>query len=328
MIKSVSHHTLVRSTILAAALQIGVTLPSQAQQPATHNSLRIGLLTNRSANRATESAIRGVRLGAAEARQTSQLFGSDVELFEAVGGTDATAAVQRLLSERGIQVLIGVSAQDLDALSRFAEANHVLLLNVASRSPALRAACRRYTFHIEASDAMYANAARTLTRSSVFAALSATPVRPDSVVLWAAGLQRYGASQINDRYRSRYHVLMDGAAWAGWIAVKIAAEASLRARSTEPAKLLAYLESSTTQFDGHKGWPLTFRLADHQLRQPLYAALPVRTAARERRETLQDVPELRDVAAAGTSGESQSPNQTLDRLMAGRSASHCSWARR
>ncbi|MFL5639310.1 MAG: ABC transporter substrate-binding protein, partial [Gemmatimonadaceae bacterium] len=326
---SVCHHMVVRSTILAATMQIVALRSLPAQEPGAHNSLRIGLLTggDRIASRVTESASRGVRLGAAEARQTSQLFGSDVELFETVAGTDAAGAAQRLLSEKRIQVLIGASARDVDALSRFAEANHVLFLNVVSRSQALRLACRRHTFHVEATDIMYANAARSLTRSSVFAALSAAPIRPDSVVLWAAGLQRYGAGQINDRYQAHYHMTMDGAAWAGWIAVKIAAEASLRTRSTEPEKLLAYLESPNTEFDGHKGWPLSFRLADHQLRQPLYAALPVRAPARERHETLRDVPELRDVGTAGDSAELQSPSQALDRLMAGKSASRCPWVR-
>src|SRR5436189_254169 len=67
------------------------------------------------------------------------------------------------------------------------------------------------------------------------------PAPFDSVVLWDSTLQRYGASQINDRYHARFGVGMDGGAWAGWVAVKIAAEAALRARSSEPSRLLAYL---------------------------------------------------------------------------------------
>jgi hypothetical protein len=53
---------------------------------------------------------------------------------------------------------------------------------------------------------------------------------------------------------------MDGAAWAGWFAVKVAWESFLRSKPVE-----------SIEFDGHKGAPLTFRSWDHQLRQPLYA---------------------------------------------------------
>jgi ABC transporter substrate binding protein (PQQ-dependent alcohol dehydrogenase system) len=94
---------------------------------------------------------------------------------------------------------------------------------------------------------------------------------PISIELWSSTLERYGAAQLNDRYRARFGRSMSSAAWAGWVAVKIAWEASLRARSVESNALLRVLESDATQFDGHKGTPLSFRRWDHQLRQPLYA---------------------------------------------------------
>jgi hypothetical protein len=118
---------------------------------------------------------------------------------------------------------------------------------------------------------------------------------------------------------------MDGRAWAGWAAVKIGSEAALRARSTAVERILAYLEQPTSRFDGHKGWQLGFRPADHQLRQPLYIVVrPARTSAgQDAPPNLLDVPDLRAVRS-GRGAES--PDAVLDGLSAG--APHCSWSRR
>jgi ABC-type branched-subunit amino acid transport system substrate-binding protein len=301
------------------------------QRAVRHTSLRIGLVTaiNADVPAAAASIARGVRLGAAEAKQTATLFGDNVELYEEDGvGAAALAAAEKLSATRQVQVLIGVTAADADALSRFAESRHIVFVNAASRSQALRAACRRYTFHVEATDAAYANAARAAQKwpVTISANASAPTVRSDrdSVTLWGAALQRFGASQLNDRYRDKYHLAMDGFAWAGWVGVKIVSEAALRTRSTSPATLLAYLESPPAQFDGHKGWPLTFRVADHQLRQPLYIAMLLGGGG----YGFRDVPELRDESALGATHES-APRTTsralLDSLIASPGARTCKW---
>ncbi|HKN57837.1 MAG TPA: hypothetical protein VJV97_03235, partial [Gemmatimonadaceae bacterium] len=234
---------------------------------------------------------RGVRLGTAEAKQTANLFGNDVQLFEASVGTDAVAAATQILSRRQVQVFIAASAVDAERLSNFAEQRHIIFLNVASRSQALRAACRRYTFHVEASETMYASAILPARQAAPRTTRGTSSlVARDSVVLWGSALERYGASQINDRYRAKYHVGMDGGAWAGWFAVKLISESALRARSSDPSKLLAYLELPSTSFDGHKGWPLGFRSADHQLREPLYIMVSPPPSGTQR---YRDVPELR-----------------------------------
>ena len=228
-----------------------VSFSTSSRQPLLESHFRIGLVTPLAASSSAASAARGVRLGAAEAKQTAKLFGGDVELYEASGSGDsgAVAAARRLSSARQVQVLIGASPTDADALSRFSESRGILFFNVASRASSLRAACRRHTFHVDA---------------------SSTGNGSDSLVLWSPTLQRFGAAQINDRYQRKYGIPMDGQAWAGWAAAKIASEAALRVRSTKPARLLAYLESPENRFDGHKGRPLTFSAADHQLLQPLY----------------------------------------------------------
>jgi ABC transporter substrate binding protein (PQQ-dependent alcohol dehydrogenase system) len=104
---------------------------------------------------------------------------------------------------------------------------------------------------------------------------------------------------------------MDGAAWAGWMAVKVLWEASLRARSTDGAALRAYLDRDATQFDGHKGWPLSFRAWDHQLRQPLYLVAPAENGGTR---IVGEVPAGR--------GE-HSSREMLDRLGADATASAC-----
>jgi ABC-type branched-subunit amino acid transport system substrate-binding protein len=243
--------TTVRLATLLTVIIITVS-STGARQAVPRSRLRIGLITPSVESASAASVARGVRLGAAEAQQTAKLFGDDVELYEASASADAgaVAAATRLSSSRQVHVLIGTSANDADALSRFAESRGILFFNVASRASALRAACRRHTFHLE---------------------VASTGNGSDTLLLWNPTLERFGAAQINDRYRRKYGIPMDGQAWAGWAAAKIASEAALRAHSTNPAKLLAYLESPEGRFDGHKGIPLTFGAADHQLRQPLYS---------------------------------------------------------
>jgi hypothetical protein len=329
--------------LCAVLVVCSMTTPAQTGAQTAHNALRIALITPGNPDGSTNSAsvARGVRLGAAEAKQTANLFGNDVELYEATTRTTATAAAMQLLSRRQVQVLIASSADDAEALSRFAESHHILFLNVASRAQSLRAACRRFSFHIEATNEMYANASRSPGGPPSRAITKRRDA--DSVLLWGPTLERYGASQINDRYRDKYGTGMDGSAWAGWAAVKFVAEAALRTRSTDPSRLLAYLESPDTQFDGHKGWPLSFRRADHQLRQPLYATTSTtHMASRGRSGTegrpsagapLRAIPELRastgqGVGSTGARSAISTGSGTpgpLDALISATNTRACPW---
>ena len=82
---------------------------------------------------------------------------------------------------------------------------------------------------------------------------------------------RFGADTLNDRFRKRFGESMTSVAWTSWFAVKVLWEASLRMKSADAKQIAEYLTRDTTQFDGHKGRPLSFRPWDHQLRQFLYA---------------------------------------------------------
>jgi len=76
------------------------SIGAQNRQPDARNALRIGLLTSVRSNPDAASTERGVRLGADEAKQTANLFGSDVQLYEASAGNDALSNWMQVLPAR------------------------------------------------------------------------------------------------------------------------------------------------------------------------------------------------------------------------------------
>ncbi|HMC54202.1 MAG TPA: hypothetical protein VKH19_03445 [Gemmatimonadaceae bacterium] len=91
----------------------------------------------------------------------------------------------------------------------------------------------------------------------------------ERTVLWHESLERFGAQQLNDRYRAATRTPMTDDAWLGWFAMKMLAESAFRAKSVDSHALTAWLTNPTTQFDGHKGAPLRFD-GGRRLRQPSY----------------------------------------------------------
>ena len=87
--------------------------------------------------------------------------------------------------------------------------------------------------------------------------LKLTPPAHTTLRVWHHRLERFGAAQLNDRFRAA-GIAPDDQAWLGWFAVKLSWEAAVRGRS--PAEL---------RYDGHKGMPLRFNDAGVLL-QPLY----------------------------------------------------------
>jgi quinoprotein dehydrogenase-associated probable ABC transporter substrate-binding protein len=68
----------------------------------------------------------------------------------------AVRAAQRLVSTEGVVALVGgLGEGQAGVLSTVAEARDVLFFNIGSPAVGLRQACRRNTFHVEASTAMY-----------------------------------------------------------------------------------------------------------------------------------------------------------------------------
>lgn len=249
--------------VAVCALPLLAAACGAERAPGLSEVLRVGVLAPPGA----EEALLGARLGAEEAARAGELVGRRFELLAARPATPEAAEREgrRMVREGAFALVGGFDDPTCRALAGVAEREGVLFLNVGCRADALRGPGR--AFHVQASDAMYEAA---LARHGVGA------------VLWHPSLSRYGAAQLNERFRRRHGRAPGESGWAGWMAVKLLWEAALRARTTEAAALAAFLESDSAAFDGHKGEPLAFDRAGHQLRQPLYPAdRAARAAARE-----------------------------------------------
>jgi hypothetical protein len=265
----------------AAALAYSpVRLISQALAPA----LTIGFLTQD-----LGAASPGFSFGFHEARQSGLLFGKDVSAVPHSFSLarDARSALADMVGRQHVTVIVVAGDDDVSReLADQCVSAGVVFINVASRSDDLRRSlCSPFVFQVESSNAMYASAGE-MGRSSD---PGANPSDKSEIVLWHSSLERYGASQLNDRYQASAGTEMTGPAWAAWMAVKVAAEAYFRTGSSAASSLASYLHRESTQFDGHKGAALSFRSWDHELRQPLYRIQrgPDGSAA-----TTTDVPDL------------------------------------
>lgn len=134
--------------------------------------------------------------------------------------------------------------------------------------------------------------------------------------MWHHALSRFGATQLNDRYHSRFGLEMDALGWAGWFAVKVAWEAVNRARTTTGSELARFLESGRGAFDGHKGRPLSFRPWDHQLRQPLYLVRPAAGPGEGGWEVVAELPRV-------ARGQTAASHELLDQLGDAEGESRC-----
>jgi PQQ-dependent catabolism-associated beta-propeller protein len=233
------------------------------------------------------AALRGAELEAAEAAHAGELIGRTLVLRAERAGTPAEveAAARRLLDEGALALIGGFDDASCQALSELAEREEVLFLNVGCRSDGIRSRPGHTTFHVEASDSMY--------RAALAGAGPGAPAESTSV-LWHAGLTRYGAAQLNDRFLRQARVPADAPGWAGWMAVKLLWEALLRTESTDGPTLAAFLSGDSARFDGHKGEPLAFDPATHQLRQPLYRVDPATLATMGERGSAGPAPPPRE----------------------------------
>lgn len=199
----------------------------------------------------------GVALGSEEASRAARLFGrARIQIARSEAAPSARDAAAALIRNRTTVILGALGDHDTMDVAADCDAARVVFLNCTARADSLRRnLCSRFVFHVEASEAMYTAAAAAAGASRI--------------ALWSSSLEKYGAAQLNDRFRSKFRYPMDSSAWAGWFGVKAIWESMLRARGS--ATLEEGLASVKSQFDGHKGAPLSFRNWDHQLRQPLYA---------------------------------------------------------
>ena len=245
----------LRAATSACPFLLGVVILASTAAAGPRTTLAVGVILP-----AQDPALHGARLGAAEAERSAQLFGATFTLHEAraQSPSDVSSAAARMIGDHGVTVLIGgADAAAASALIDVAEARDVVFLNIGAPDDSLRARCSPLAFHVLPSESMLRDAA---------AALGIPHAAPAA---WHNALTRYGAGQVNARFRAMFERPIGERAWAGWFAVKAVWEAALRG-SADAHTLARQLAADGTVFDGHKGVPLSFRRGTHQLRQPIY----------------------------------------------------------
>ena len=89
---------------------------------------------------------------------------------------------------------------------------------------------------------------------------------------WARPHEQWGATQLQDRFLHRANRWMTDRDYAAWMAVRAIGEAATRAKSADPAAILAFMHGDRFELAAYKGARLSFRSWDGQLRQPVLLA--------------------------------------------------------
>ncbi len=133
----------------------------------------------------------------------------------------------------------------------------VPVFNLIEASDALRRDCVSDLFHVIPSKKMRGDAvAQWLQKNADSKAVAAS---------WHGDFRKYAAGQVNKRFKKAHGKVMDDEAYAGWMAMKIVADAVARTSSNESGKLIAFMKKDLVM-DGAKGLKMTFR-STGQLRQ-------------------------------------------------------------
>lgn len=241
-------------TLLGALAFAAAPIPPRDHAPPSvgrgTDTVRVVLVVDDTVAR--RSLVRGARLGAEEAAHTGALFG--------------TAVTLRVETPASLDAAAGASGRSHDARPSFylvagdaSTCSRLMLQSARAAIPLLDAGCP---------------SGDTLPATNAYSLLSAEPVAAadDStrLELWHWSLERFGAEQLNERYRRRFGARMDSAAWTGWFALKVALDAALHAHAVTGVALLRQLADPRSQYDGQKGRPLRFAPDSHRLVQPLY----------------------------------------------------------
>jgi hypothetical protein len=193
------------------------------------------------------------RVGAA-ALPAARLVAAEERAFRLVVITGGVARIEAgfavgVNEARRTAVLLGIDWASTIASSSWRQ------LRISALSLGRNAAPARYS--VRASAAARARALQAWRRTHAGSPASAA-------VEWHPALKKFGGEQLNDRLAGSGRE-PDSDMWAGWMAVKVVAEATARhgGRAIDAAALVALA------FDGHKGTPLRFDASDDHLCQPL-----------------------------------------------------------
>jgi ABC transporter substrate binding protein (PQQ-dependent alcohol dehydrogenase system) len=90
--------------------------------------------------------------------------------------------------------------------------------------------------------------------------------------VWHRTHEQWGAAQLQSRFKSAAKRPMTARDHNGWTAVRVVGEAAARARTADPDRLIAFIQSPDFTMSAFRGAPLTVRPWDGQLRQPVLLA--------------------------------------------------------
>jgi PQQ-dependent catabolism-associated beta-propeller protein len=225
---------------------------------------------------AVAGAFAGIAMGVEEASRAAELLGHRITLEQRIGGGVSWEELPTLIDAGMVAFLTGLGAGigpsgPQPFWARGFEGRPAMI-DVLEEDDAPERC--DWVFHV-APGRRRREAARAAADSS------GTHAPEASVVAWDPTLEKYGAAQLNARYRARTDRDMDEAAWCGWTAAKVVTDAALRlvaggvsTATTGDRQRLAYelLPDALRRgrFDAHKGQALTFAPCTQRLRQPLW----------------------------------------------------------
>ena len=91
---------------------------------------------------------------------------------------------------------------------------------------------------------------------------------------WHPTHEAWGAAQLQNRFRRATERFMRPADYQAWVAMRAVGEAVTRTGSGEPQAVARYLLGESFALPAFKGVPVTFRIWDRQMRQPILLAQP------------------------------------------------------
>ena len=91
---------------------------------------------------------------------------------------------------------------------------------------------------------------------------------------WHRAHEQWGAVQLQNRFQEVAGRVMTEEDYAAYLAVRAIGEASVRSKSKQMQPIKDYLLSDHFALQAYKGVPLSFRVWDGQLRQPILLAAP------------------------------------------------------
>ena len=245
---------------------VGVWLPIAAagqtvEARSAPHRLIIGMLELRTSltDSSAKSSNNGLTLGIEEARRTGRLFGWEIVVVVPPDSLPIIEAHRYLIAAVPTAIVGDLTRSSVPALSG---ASAPLYLDVGNAPKRARSDCGDRTVRLLPSSRPTQTAAK---------GDSEITTKSSDLVAWHPALERFGAAQLNERYRKRFGSDMDERAWAGWLSIKVLLDAALRTGTSDRCALERFLLSAAGRFDGHKGVPLFFDPQTRELVQPLYA---------------------------------------------------------